>query len=129
MEKEPTEPGGFVLEGAWGDDSWKMSVFVCGNALGRLAVVGLPAKTPHASIICLRIVGTHVYAHLPARAFTQAGSYSMSVHTSTNVNVNIPAYAHSYAMPTHMPVHVPMHIYTHAYAQVPSLQLSSESFS
>ena len=46
METEPTEPGGFLLEGAGGDDSGNMCVFVCGNALHRLALVGLPAKTP-----------------------------------------------------------------------------------
>ena len=45
MEQDTTGHGGFVLEGAWGDDSGNMSVLVCGNALRRLAVVGLPAKT------------------------------------------------------------------------------------
>ena len=44
METERTELCGFVLEGAWGDDSGNMSVFECGDALRRLAVAGLPAK-------------------------------------------------------------------------------------
>ena len=48
METEQTEHRGFVLEGAWGDYSRNMSVFVFGNALHRLAVVGIPSlPRPH----------------------------------------------------------------------------------
>ena len=49
METEQTEQGRFVLQGAWGDDSGNMSVFVCGNALRGLASVGFPAKTREAA--------------------------------------------------------------------------------
>ena len=45
METEPTEPGGFVLEGAWGDYSGSMSVFLCQGMFRRLAAMGPPAKT------------------------------------------------------------------------------------
>ena len=39
MEQDTTEDGGFVLEGAQGDDSGNMSVFACGNALRCLRVM------------------------------------------------------------------------------------------
>ena len=46
MEMEPTEPGGFVLEGVRGDYSGSMSVFVCAGMFRRLAAMVPPAKAP-----------------------------------------------------------------------------------
>ena len=47
IETEHTEQGGFDLEGAQGDYSGSMGVFVCRGTFRRLASVGLPAKTPN----------------------------------------------------------------------------------
>ena len=63
MEQGQTRPGGFVLEGVRGYYSGNMSVFACAVRFGRLAVVGLPAKTP-----CKHLTGIACPMHLVIQA-------------------------------------------------------------
>ena len=49
MERARTGKGGFEIEGVRGDYSGSMCVFLCAVRFGRLASVGLPAKTHNAA--------------------------------------------------------------------------------